>query len=452
MWLSLLRSNSFVQNAAYMFSASAWAILIQFLFSPIISRIYDPEVYGLFSIFNSWVVVIGAFACMSWNQAFVLPEKPGVFRALLHLATRSLTVVTIVTTTLFAIAWPWINELFHANALGAWTVFVGPIVVLIALDRILVDWSIRQKAFKKQSLISLPVTAGTKGFNVGYGSLISNTVEGLILTHALNHLSRIILYFRYVVKDVKPTFKSKVNPEDLKQAKSDYAAYPRYMTWSNALNTGSNYIPIVILPIFLNSTEPAGFFSYALVVLDLPARLLGSGVNPVFLQKAVELNRDDPDQLPRMTWKVFLMLLALIILPLLTLGVFGESVYEIAFGEKWKEAGLLAAIMGSYYFFRLISSPISSIFNVKRKERALFWFQLMLFVARLSALLIACSVTDSLVEIIIVFAAANAFVYWILTGWIFILLKRYVWQSLFVSAGTFAVLAYLVVWLREILG
>jgi O-antigen/teichoic acid export membrane protein len=132
--------------------------------------------------------------------------------------------------------------------------------------------------------------------------------------------------------------------------------------------------------------------------------------------------------------------------------VFGESVYEIAFGEKWKEAGLLAAIMGSYYFFRLISSPISSIFNVKRKERALFWFQLTLFVARLAALLIACSVTDSLVEIIIVFAAANAFMYWILTGWIFILLKRYVWQSLFVSAGTFAVLAYLVVWLREILG
>ena len=74
------------------------------------------------------------------------------------------------------------------------------------------------------------------------------------------------------------------------------------------------------------------------------------------------------------------------------------------------------------------------------------------FVARLAALLIACSVTDSLVEIIIVFAAANAFMYWILTGWIFILLKRYVWQSLFVSAGTFAVLAYLVVWLREILG
>jgi lipopolysaccharide exporter len=440
-----------VQNAAYMFSASAWAILIQFLLAPVISRIYDPEVYGLFSIFNSWVVVIGAFACMSYNQAFVLPEKPGVFRALLHLAMKSLTVVTILTTALFALAWPYINELFNASALGAWTVLVGPIVLLVALDRVLVDWSIRQKSFKKQSLISIPVTAGTKGFNIGYGSLVSNTVEGLIFTHALNHLSRIILYFRFVVPDVRSTLKSKVDPKDLAQAKTDYANYPRYMTWSNALNTGSNYLPIVILPIFLNSTEPAGLFAYALVVLDLPARLLGSGVNPVFLQKAVELNRDDPGRLPRMTWKIFLILIALVALPLMALGIFGEVIYKIAFGENWTEAGLLAAILGCYYFFRLISSPISSIFNVKRKERDLFWFQLSLFSARLISLLVACLITDSLVEIIAIFAAANAFVYWILTGWIFSMLKRYVWQSLLVSAGTFAVLTYLVVWLRQII-
>lgn len=434
-----------------MFSASAWAILIQFLFSPIISRIYDPEVYGLFSIFNSWVAVIGAFACMTYNQAFVLPEKPGVFRALLHLAMKSLTVITILTTTLFALAWPYINELFNASALGAWTMLVGPIVLLVAFDRVLVDWSIRQKSFKKQSIISLPVTAGSKGFNVGYGALISSTVEGLIFTHAITHLSRIILYLRFVVTDVKSTFRTKVDPVDLGQAKADYSAYPRYMTWSNALNTGSNYLPIVVLPIFLNSAEPAGLFSYALLVLDLPTRLLGAAVNPVFLQKAVELDRDDPDRLPKVTWKIFLILLSLIVLPLMAMGLFGEVLYTIAFGEKWTEAGLLAGILSCYYFFRLISSPISSIFNVKRKERQLFWFQLCLFSARLTSLLVACSITDSLVEIIAIFAAANAFVYWILTGWIFSMLKRYVWQSLVVSAGTFVVLAYLVVWLRQIL-
>ena len=120
-------------------------------------------------------------------------------------------------------------------------------------------------------------------------ALISSTVEGLIFTHAITHLSRITLYLRFVVTDVKSTFRTKVDPVDLGQAKAAYSAYPRYMTWSNALNTGSNYLPIVVLPIFLNSAEPAGLFSYALLVLDLPTRLLGAAVNPVFLQKAVEL-------------------------------------------------------------------------------------------------------------------------------------------------------------------
>lgn len=434
-----------------MFSASAWAILVQFLFAPIISRIYDPEVYGLFSIFNSWVVVLGVFATLSYSQAFVLPERPRVFRALLQLALRSVLVVSIASTVLALLLWETINSLFNAEELGYWTLGLGALVLLMALDRVMIDWSVREKAFKKQSLISIPVTIGAKGFNVAYGALVSSTVEGLIITNAIHYASRIFLYFKKVIPNAPSVLRKAVSREERQAAASEYKAYPRYQMWSNALGTASNYLPIVLLPIFLDSAEPAGLFAYALIVLDLPARLLGAGVNPVFLQKAVELNRTTPERLAGATWKLFLTLIFLVIIPLVSLGVLGELAYGFVFGEKWEQAGLLAAIMGGYYFFRLTSSPISSIFNVKRRERSLFWFQLMLFSFRLGALIAACMILSSLVEIIVVFTAANALAYWILTGWIFSLLKKYVWQSMLVSGLTFCLLAYLVVCLREIL-
>ncbi|MGC6531928.1 MAG: oligosaccharide flippase family protein [Flavobacteriales bacterium] len=71
--------GSFAQNVAFMFTASAGGMAIQFLFMPLLSRIYDPEAYGQFGVFNAVLVVLGTAATLGYNQAFVLPKSETAF-------------------------------------------------------------------------------------------------------------------------------------------------------------------------------------------------------------------------------------------------------------------------------------------------------------------------------------------------------------------------------------
>jgi O-antigen/teichoic acid export membrane protein len=81
----LQTKGSFVQNSAWMFSSSGLSIAIQFLFFPILARIYSPEEYGLFGVFNFYTTALGTAVTLGYSQAFVLPQSERSFAALLRL-------------------------------------------------------------------------------------------------------------------------------------------------------------------------------------------------------------------------------------------------------------------------------------------------------------------------------------------------------------------------------
>lgn len=425
LWRLVRTDNSFVQNSAYMFSASAWTILIQFIFFPILTRIYDPAAYGTFAIFNTWVVVLGTFATLSFNKAFVLPKEDSVFRALLSITIRSTFLVSIGVTLITIILGEQINVWTEAEELGHWIYLVGPTVFLYALDRLVIDWSIRAKAFKKQSLFSIPTTLGAKLFNVGYGKWVSAGPEGLIFTMLVHFVVRVYWFTFHIIPGALGSLKQKVTRAERRAAAKEYMSFPKYILGGNVLNLASSYLPVIILPLVLDSSEPAGYFTIALVALDLPVRLLGSGISPVFLQKAADIHNNDPKKLPIITWRLYRYLVLLTIVPFFVLYNWGTPLYEIAFGDEWTMAGRAAELLVIYYFFRLVSTPISSVFNVLRKEKQLLIFQALLFGVRALSLLVGAYYTKDFLELIFIFSAANAMLYFVLNIWIFHLLGRF---------------------------
>jgi O-antigen/teichoic acid export membrane protein len=413
-----------------MFSASLSGIVIQLVFSPILSRIYTPEVYGLFSIFNSMTVVAGVFATLGYNKAFVLPKDDSIFRSLLRFSLRGTWLISLLVFVVTLVIGGDINRWFGSDDLGLWILLLGPTVMLLSLDRITLDWAIRVKSFKKQSLVSIPITMGTKSFNALYGWLISSTVEGLIFTTILLYFTRIIVYVTRIIPNAFAFLKKIPGLEIRQRAKEEYREYPRYIMWGTAISTFSNYLPILVMPVLLGSAKPAGLLVYAGLILDLPARLMGSAISPVFLQKASEVHRIDPAQLGPTTWRLYRTLVLISVLPLVILFIVGQPLYGFLFGSEWAEAGQAAEILSIYFLYRLVGSPISSIFNVLRKERQFFFFQIGLFILKLLALLIGGIFAADFLELVMIFACANGIAYVALIVWVFALLKYRVLYSI----------------------
>lgn len=415
----LFTRGSFIQNTAFMSSASLWGIAIQFLFFPILSRIYTPESYGVFTVFNTFVALLGASASLSYQKALVLPKTDTEFAALLRVTTRTTLVVCLIAQGLFLVFGGYIIEVMDIQVVGSWIYLVPLFAFLLAMDQVVQSWTVRAQAFRKASIVGIPVTLVPKLFNVGYGKFVNNGPEGLIITAALMYLLRLLLFPFFIVKSFFSTLQIKVSKADRAQARKAYHDYPRYVFWGNLLNIGSGYIVPLTLPLFFVDASEIGLFSYAMVLIDLPIRILGSGIAPVFLKRGVEMYATDPQAFAQKTWHLY-KVLSLIFLPfLLVLVFFGEPLYSIAFGEQWAQSGIVAGILIGGFIFRYVSNPISSVFNITRNEKRLMTFQIVLFLLRMAGILIPGAAGMGFMSMMFGFAIANALSYLLYIVWIF---------------------------------
>jgi O-antigen/teichoic acid export membrane protein len=438
-----MRTNgSFVQNSLLMFSSSGASMAIQFGFAFILSRIYSENDYGIFQVFNSYVAILASFVTLNYNQAFVLPRDERQFVHLFQLTVRIAIWISIAITILSLIGGQWLLEKMNHQEVGKWIYLVGPTCLAMAFAKILRELAIRQKAFLKITIWSTASTLFAKTFNVTYGSF-NAAASGLIITNILAFVVEIFLFVRYVTVDVWKTLFTRTSQVDRMLVAKEYRSFPLYIFPGNLINTLSNFLPPVLLATLGYGYDMAGFYGYAILILDVPLRLMANGVSSVFLPKANDMLADRPEELGPATWRLYKNMILLAGAAIGVIFVAGEPLYSLCFSERWAPAGRLAEILAVYYFFRLISAPLAILFNVLKREKQFLIFQSVLLISSISSLSIASLFTQDFFQLMQIFSIANGIVYFGLCVWIFKLVNipliKAIAFTLFSSAFIFSV-------------
>lgn len=420
---SILQKDSFAQNVVLMSSASAWGILIQFAFAPILSRIYEPEVYGLFSIFITLLNVTMTFMMVGYNRALLLPKDRASLQALLRLSILASTAIAIAASLIFAIFGASITGRLSANELGYWVYFIAPIALLGAFDQFALSLGMQQKAFKRMSVLSIPINAGSKLFNVAYGGWISASVTGLVLTHMLTSVLRIWSTLQWAIQKPIALLTENVSRARLLEAWRSYSDYPKYVVWGNLLNILSGQVPTLLLALYLADTTGIGWYAYAVMMLELPVRLLSAGISNVFLQESNEHWENNPEFVRQKTLRIFYLIIYLTAIPTTLLYFFGPDIFALLLGKHWREAGMVASALSVAYMLRYISVPISSLFVVTRNEARAMYFQVILLILRTAGIVLPGLLGLGYMEMIIGYAIANIAAYAVYTLWIFALIQ-----------------------------
>lgn len=435
--------NSFLQNTAWLFSASLANTLVQVVFFPILSRIYGPEAYGTFGLFSAITLNLSMVAGASLSRAFVLPEKEEEFYALLRVSLRMCLWFSLAVTLVTIIGGRNLLVIFGAEELGNWIYLAGPAVFLMAADRILIDWSIREKAFRQFATYSVPFATGTKVFNVAYGKFISSGAAGLVLTHILTHLGRNLIYLRFILKGPIAALRKKLPPgAELKELKN-YRQYPLFVMPGNFLNGISTQLPVYLIPLFGMGMKEVGIFTFSLLLLDMPIRVLNSAIGPVFLQKSAEKHRQGKEALQQICWRLYKNLLAVAAVPVLLLYLAGGPLYAFAFGETWREAGLIAGILSLGYFFRFAASPLSNVAGVLRKEKEMLYFQIALLLIRGASLVLAWKGGEDFSGMMLYYSLGNTAAYFFLALWTFKLLGYSLTRVAAISLAALSIVLFL---------
>lgn len=405
--------GTFARNAAYAFSGTALITFSQLVITPFIARIYGPEVYGAYGIFSSLCMSLAVVADLGYTQAYLLTHSEKRFLDLFRghlLILGALFLILLPIGAAHSYIYTWMPGW---SGMGAWLWLLPLGVVVQFLPSMCTQWLVRMKAFGRSASMGGGTNLVLRLFNLGYGWLTNGAAHGLILGETLVRGVGIGAYWIALRPFQPERILHDWHWPRIRAAWREYRNCPRYVfpeRWVALLG--------LQVPIFFLSSDPVvvGQFSMASGLLLLPLRLFGFSLGVVFNQKAAETHREDPTDLARITRRFFYRLLVTGVFPFAVITVLGDIVFELFLSVEWRTAGVFAAWLGAFFFFRHLSEPMINLFNVHRKERQMFLFQSVLLVVRLLAVGWAAFFHGSTLTAVLAYSVVSAAGYVWLSG------------------------------------
>ena len=404
------RKGSFSQNYLAVLSGTGVNIIVQILVAPFLTRIYGPEGYGVYALFNALCTNIAMVATFRFPQAFLLPKENENFLALMRIAIITSFSVSIFILIILAIGGETFLRLLNAENLTPY-IFVIPFAIfLVAMNQIFGQWQYRLSAFKKSVAIDTSLLVGVRFFNLAFGWSTGGMQFGLVLGDILGKIAGILLSARLIIQENLSQIFENVSLVRLKKVFREYKAYPFINLPGVWMVLTSEQLPFFLLSARFGLPS-LGLLALSISILDLPKRLFAYSVSAVFYKKAVDLHAESLHQLQLSVKKMFYGLLLLSAVPYTIILIFGPELFSVAFGSDWVMSGKLAQYLALYYVLELICVSFDSIFYILRKERQLFYFQASAFAGRLLVLLLALQYFDNLEMCIAGLAVFNVVLY-----------------------------------------
>lgn len=373
------RPGSFARNAAFAFSGTALVTASQILLTPLIARLYGPEVYGAYGIFLGLCMSLSLVADLGFTQAYVLPREEDRFLDLVRGNLLLLAVLFVLLIPVGLSYTPIYRLLPGWRGMGPWFMLLPLGVAAQFLPTLFTQWLARAKAFGRSSTLGGTTNVVLRLFNLVYGWLAKGPAHGLILGEVVVRGASLAAYWQALRPFGVQRLVRGWDLARIRAAWREFRNYPVFIfpeRWVALLG--------LQLPIYMLSNDMAvvGQFGMASGLLLLPLRLFGFSLGTVFNQKAAETWNSAPHDLPRITLRFFHRLLLVGVVPFAVVTVFGDEIFRLFLGNDWHLSGVFAAWLGAFFFFRHLSEPIMNLFNVHRRERRMLVFQTVLLALR----------------------------------------------------------------------
>jgi O-antigen/teichoic acid export membrane protein len=362
-WFNSINNKIISKPVVILIGGTATAQVLSFIFSPITTRLFSPEVFGELSVFNSITGIIGIIICLRFELSIVLPKDDSEALSLYKLSIKIALVISTITGIFLVLFGKSLFFSLGANELYRYWLFIP--LVLLTTGIILPSnyWMTRTGNFKQLATNKIVIVLVSNIVTISLG-VFGNVELGARLYSLLiaNVIAVFMLQSTIYKKSGSMLSVAKIKGIDLIKK---YRNFYIFDIWSALINN----LSWMIVPILMNvyySSAVAGQYSIGLRVIQLPASIIGSSITQVFIRTASEKSRNNT--LYPYSLVMLKRLIMLAIIPSLILGLFSKQLFSMVFGNNWTEAGLYVQILAPWAFVWFISSPISSIFIVLQKQ------------------------------------------------------------------------------------
>jgi len=373
--------SEFTRNVLTLMTGTSIAQAIPIAISPILTRIYTPEDFGIFALYMSVAGLISVMATGRYELAIMLPKNDKDAAQVLMLSLMISFFVSLCSLIFVFIFNESITSLLKEPEISSWLYFIPLSVLLTGLYQSFYYWNNRQKKYKNlaSTKVSQSIVTSSSNVSLGVASLGSS---GLIFSSLIGQAISNIILIRLTLFS-KRALTLKVDRLKIMALSRKYKKFPMI----NSLNAFVDQIRVAginVLIIRLFGTGTLGQFSLAWKMVQTPLSLISGSLSQVFYQKIARSEKKDLYGLLR----GYLQKSVMLSLPIfIGIFLFSVDIFVFIFGVNWELAGQVASLLSPWLFFNFLSAPIAHIFIVLDRQDIVLKVALTYMIAPLFILL-----------------------------------------------------------------
>lgn len=350
-------SNS-LKNVVKISTGTILGQFISIISLPFITRIYGPEIMGIWTTIYAITTIINTVSDLGLIQTVMIEDEEKIR------TTFSVVSVLVCVISFFGMGpvFLYCKLILKYNNIESFVIVSSAFIYAIALQLVQLSTTLlnRKKEYSvlmrnplvnQISMASFSIALGLLGFKQ-YGYYIGVTA-GQILT--LQHMKR------YMPKRVDVDFFT------IKETIVKHKDFVRYQMPSNIAIQIRNQLPTLLIGgLFGNAI--LGYYSISMKLLNIPVTFIGQSLGKVFYQRCSEMQRSGT-QLGDFIYRNLRRAMIIAFVPMALLAAYGDAATVMFFGAEYAVGGIIVRIIVFRSFFTFVSTATQGMDIVLRKQK-----------------------------------------------------------------------------------
>lgn len=406
-----LLNSSFARNVILVATGTAGAQAITLAFSPIITRLYGPEAFGLLGTFTATLAIATPIAALTYPIAIVLPKKDDDARGIAKLSLLLALTISLIVGIVFIFGEHAIAGLLGIEAIAAYLLLIPLAMFSDTLRQIMQQWLIRKKQFKISARIAITQSLLLNSAKTGVG-FVHPAGAALIVLATLGHALYATQLWLGTRRWTEPKHHIHRPTERLPKLESlayKHRDFPFYRAPQVTINAVSQSLPVLMLAGFFGPAT-AGFYTLSRSVMAAPADLLGNSIGNVFfaqIAEAVNAGRDPKPYLYKATFSAF----AIALIPFSIIMVWGGPIFSFVFGNQWHTAGQYAQWIALWMLFSLSARPVIATIPVVNMQGWFLTLESIFTVLKIAGFLVGAIAYKSALVAVAIYCVVSCVLY-----------------------------------------
>ena len=359
------RYKGFFKDTITLVGATSAAKVSGIILVPIVTRLYDPDDFGVMSVLLSFGMIFGSVSALRYEHAIVLPKDDAVGFQLTKLSMLLVVVTSGILSVISFLVASFFSDVPLVHDMGLWIYTIPLLTFLIGANEVLTGWCTRKAQYKNIGVSEVSVSLVNSGSRIVLGALYGSSVFGLMFGNIIGFIVKIYI----LLKGMKELFNDRilnVQHMSLKELAIKYKHFPLFAAPTAILNTGFQKMPVIFLGV-LFLPNVVGLYAMASRLSRLPIDIVSLPVRRIYMQRVAKL-RNNKRPIMGVLIKTTFVLFVIGLVPFILLVFFGEEMFGFVLGEKWSDAGLYASMLVPWLYSIFIMTPSATNYVVLDKQ------------------------------------------------------------------------------------